>query len=105
MNTDNMKRQIQDAFDREDGVRRLVLCCSCFNMEKRAKEAFSVLFPEEIFPETIKGRDRLYKFAKETGNDHILAISKLTGKFAYYVKVKDNKIVEEYNLLTRSRIA
>ena len=105
MNTENMKKQIQDAFDREANKKRLILCCSCFNMEKKAREAFSLLFPDEISPDVIKGKDRLYKFAKEINNDHILAISKLSGRFAYYVELEDNKIVKEYNLITGRRIA
>lgn len=83
----------------------VILCCSCFNMEKKAKEAFSLLFPDAAFPEVIKGRDRLYKFAKEIDNDHILAISKLSGKFAYYVELDDNKITKEYDLIRGSRVA
>lgn len=105
MNMDEMKKQISDAFDREAGIQKVILCCSCFNMEKRAREAFSLLFPDEVFPDVIKGKDRLYKFAKEINNDHVLAISKLSGRFAYYVELKDNKIVKEYDLIRGSRIA
>lgn len=106
MNTENMKKQIQDAFDREANKKRLILCCSCFNMGKKASEAFSLLFPNEVLPDIIKGRDRIYKLGKELSNDHILAISKLSGRFAYYVELdKDNKIIKEYDLLTGRRIA
>lgn len=105
MNMDEVKKQISDAFDREAGIQKLILCCSCFNMEKKARGAFSLLFPDEISPDVIKGKDRLYKFAKEINNDHILAISKLSGRFAYYVELKDNKIVKEYDLIRGSRIA
>ena len=105
MNMDEVKKQISDAFDREAGIQKLILCCSCFSMEKKAREAFSLLFPDEVSPDVIKGRDRLYKFAKEINNDHILAISKLSGRFAYYVELKDNKIVKEYDLIRGSRIA
>lgn len=74
-------------------------------MSKKASEAYSLLFPSEILPDIIKGRDRIYKFAKEIGNDHLLAISKLSGKFAYYVKIDGDKIVEEYDLIHGRRIA
>ena len=84
---------------------KYILTCSCFNMGKKASEAFSVLFPQEVLPPIVKGRDRLYKLGKELSNDHIIAISKLSGKFAYYVGLEDNKVVEEYNLLTGKRIA
>lgn len=105
MNMDEMKKRISDAFDREAGTQKLILCCSCFNMEKKAREAFSLIFPDEVSPNVIKGKDRLYKFAKEINNDHILAISKLSGKFAFYVELEDGKIKEEYNLLTGKRIS
>ena len=74
-------------------------------MGKRAAEAFSVLFPTEVLPDIIKGRDRLYKLGKELNNDHIIAISKLSGKYAYYVELDGDKIVKEYDLLRGSRLA
>lgn len=84
---------------------KYILTCSCFNMGKRAAEAFSVLFPTEVLPDIVKGRDRLYKLGKELGNDHIIAISKLSGKYAYYVELDGGKIVKEYDLLRGSRLA
>lgn len=89
----------------ESNKKCLILCCSCFNQEKKAREAFSLLFPDKVSPDVIKGKDRLYKFAKEIGNDHILAISKLSGRFAYYVKLEGDKIVEEWDLIHGKRIA
>lgn len=84
----------------------VILTCSCHNMSKRASEAFCLLYPQSVLPEIVKGRDRLHKLAKELGNDHILAISKLSGKFAYYVELDDdNTITKEINLLTGGRIA
>lgn len=83
-----------------------ILCCSCHNMDKRASEAFSLLFPDQVLPEIVKGRDRLYKFAKSLNNDHLIAISKLSGRFAYYVELdEDNKVTKEINLVTGARIA
>ena len=83
-----------------------ILCCSCFRMDKKASEAFSILFPNEVLPDIIKGRDRIYKFAKSINNDHITAISKLGGKFAYFIELNNNnKIVKEYDLVTGKRIA
>lgn len=106
MNTDEMKKQIQDAFDREDGIKRFILTCSCHNMGKRASEAFCLLYPQSVLPEIVRGRDRLYKLGKSLDNQHILAISKLSGKFAYYVELEDNNtITKEINLLTGVRTA
>lgn len=83
----------------------IILTCSCFRMDKKAVEAFAMLFPNKVAPDVIKGRDRIAKFAKSINNDHITAISKLTGKFAYYVELKDNKIITEYDLMKGKRIA
>lgn len=82
---------------------KYILTCSCHNMGKRASEAFSLLFPNQVLPSIVKGKDRLYKLGKELGNDHLLAISKLSGKFAYYVEIEDNKIIKEVNLLNGKR--
>lgn len=87
-------------------MRKFILICSCFNMGKKASEAYALKFPNEVLPPIIKGRDRIAKFAAETKNEHIKAIGKLSGRFAYYVKLDDdNNIVEEYNLTTGQRIA
>lgn len=86
-------------------MKNYILTCSCFRMDKKAAEAFSVLFPNMVLPAIIKGRDRIYKLSQQLKNEHIKAISKLSGKFAYYVELDDDKIVKEYNLLTGNRIA
>lgn len=88
-------------------MKKYILCCSCFGMEKRAKEAFGLLtYGREVLPEIVKGRDRLYKLGKSLDNQHIIAISKLSGRFAYCVELDDkNTITKEINLLTGGRIA
>lgn len=85
---------------------KYLLVCSCFNMEKKAREAFSVLFPNEVSPTVVKGKDNIAKLSKSFDNEHIRAISKLTGKFAFYVHMNEsNQITEEYNLITMKRTA
>lgn len=84
---------------------KYILICSCFGQQKRAVEAFSVLYPNEILPDIIKGKDRLYKFAKEKNNDHLLALSKISGKFAYYVEMDGDNIIKEVNLMNGRRLA
>lgn len=85
-------------------MNRYILVCSCHKMDKKASETFCLLFPNEVLPDIIRGRDRIHKLAKELGNDHILAISKLSGKFAYYVEVENGKIIKEINLINGKRI-
>lgn len=84
---------------------RYIICCSCAKMDKKASEAFSLLFPGEPVPNIVKGRDRVFKLAQSIGNEHIKALSKLSGKFAYYVELEDGKVVKEYNLVTGARTA
>lgn len=106
MDTENMKKQIQDAFDRESGIKRYILVCSCHNQEKKALDAFKIAFLGMPIPEVVKGRDRLYKLGKELGNGHIIAISKLSGRYAYYVELDDEGMIKlEYNLTTMRRTA
>ena len=82
-----------------------ILTCSCFRMDKKAAEAFSMLYPDRILPTIVKGRDRIFKLSQELENKHIEAISKLSGKFMYYVRMIDGEIVEEVNLTNGKRIA
>lgn len=82
-----------------------ILVCSCFRMDKKATQAFAVLFPDQVCPDVIRGRDRIYKWAKSLKNDHLVALSKLSGKFAYYVDIENDKIVEEWDLLKGTRIS
>lgn len=81
-----------------------ILICTCFNQEKKAREAFSVLFPNEVCPDVVKGKDKIFKFAKEVGNKHIEAIAKLSGRFAYYVELDGNNIIMEYDLMKGNRL-
>lgn len=85
-------------------MREFIFTCSCHNMGKKASEAFCLLFPDKVLPEIIKGRDRVYKLAQELANEHIKAISKLSGKYAYYIQFENGKIVKEYDLLSGKRI-
>lgn len=81
-----------------------LLICTCFNQEKKAMQAFSVIFPNEVCPDVIKGKDKIFKFAKEVDNKHIEAIAKLSGRFAYYVELDGNRIIKEYDLVKGTRI-
>lgn len=86
-------------------MRQIILICSCHGQDKKAESAFKLLFPDKPLPEIIRGRDRIYKFAMEIGNEHIKAISKLSGRYAYYIELNGDKIISEYNLTTGEKIA
>ena len=74
-------------------------------MAKRASEAFNTIFPNEVLPEIVKGRDRIYKLSQKINNDHIKAISRLSGKYAYYIELDGDTIIKEYDLVHSKRIA
>lgn len=82
-----------------------ILTCSCFRMDKKAMESFALMFPDKVQPEIIRGRDRIYKLSQKINNEHIKAISKLTGRYAYYVQLENDIIVKEYDLLRGKRIS
>lgn len=85
--------------------RHIILCCSCMRQDKKALEVHAQMFPD-VPVEVVKGRDRLAKLADQLSNSHIRAISRLSGRFAYLeVLSPNNDILEEYNLLTKRRIA
>lgn len=86
-------------------MKSYIVCCSCFNMAKRASQAFSTMFPDEVLPPIIKGRDRVYRLSQDLGNEHIKAISKLSGKYAYYIELDGDTIIKEYDLVHGKRIA
>lgn len=74
-------------------------------MDKKAMESFALMFPDKVQPEIIRGRDRIYKLSQKINNEHIKAISKLTGRYAYYVQLENDIIVKEYDLLRGKRIS
>ena len=82
-----------------------ILTCSCFRMDKIALESFAMMFPDKVAPEVIRGRDRIFKLSQSLKNEHIKAISKLTGRYAYYIQLDNGIIVKEYDLLRGKRIS
>lgn len=84
-------------------TRRVILTCSCAHQDKKAIEAFKLVFPEAPIPEVVKGRDRIYKLSRQLNSDYIKSISRLSGKYSYYVKVWDDGTIESWNLMTGSR--
>lgn len=85
-------------------MQKVILTCSCNNMDKKAKTAFELMFPGEPMPEIIRGRDRIYRLAQEKSNEHLKAISKLSGRYAYYIEMDGDKIIKEINLTTGVRV-
>lgn len=86
-------------------MKRYLVCCGCGGMDRKAKATFSVLFPQEEVPPVIRGKDNVQKLATSLDNEHIKALSKLSGKFAYYLELNDdNTITKEVDLLRKARV-
>lgn len=85
-------------------TKEAILVCSCFGQEKKAIASFAIAFPDRVVPEIIKGKDKIFKYAQSVKNKHIEAISKLSGRFAYYVELDGNNIVMEYDLVNNRRL-
>ena len=85
---------------------KYLLVCSCSGGEEKAKIAYEIAKPNTPIPQVIKGKEAIAKLASQYNNDHLRSISKLNGKFSYYVDITDSgKITEEYDLITGKRIA
>lgn len=85
-------------------MRKLILTCSCSGQDKKALEAYSLLFPDSSIPEVVRGRDHVYKLYQETKNDHIKALSRLNGRYSYYLELEGNDIIKEIDLITGKRV-
>lgn len=84
---------------------KYLLLCSCSGQEKKATMSYNIIFPDTPLPEIIRGKEAIAKFALTQNNDHLKAISKLKGRFSYYVNIENGKILEEYDLITGKRIS
>lgn len=84
---------------------KYILICSCSGQDKKAVEAYKIMFPDAPIPEVVRGRDRINQLYLKTNNDHIKAISRLNGKYAYYVEMEGGTITKEYNLTNGRRVA
>lgn len=85
---------------------KYIFVCQCSGGPEKAKAAYEILFPNAQMPQIIKGKEAIAKFASQYQNDHLKAIAKLKGNFAYYLDISTTgKITEEYDLITGKRLA
>ena len=87
-----------------------ILICSCSGVQEKAKTSFKIIFPDREQPAIHRGRDIVKKLAdKYPGTNlgrYLSAISKKSGRYAYYIKAdEDYNIVESYDLFTGKRLA
>lgn len=85
-----------------------LVICECSGMQKQAKLAFEISFPDKEVPPVCRGKSQIEELAgQKTGTDfsrYLMAISKKNGKFAYYIEEDDGHVTFSYDLLKGKRI-
>ena len=85
-----------------------LIICGCSGMPRRAESAFRIAFPGAKTPVVYRGKSRITELAgQHSGTDfsrYLLAISKKSGKFAYYIKEEDGVVTLNYDLLKGKRL-
>lgn len=82
--------------------------CGCSGMQHRAESAFKIAFPRKATPTVCRGKSQISELAgKHSGTDlarYLLAISKKSGRFAYYIEENNGTVTLNYDLLKGRRI-
>lgn len=85
-----------------------LVICGCSGMKRRAESAFKIAFPRKEAPVVYRGKSQIAELAgQHSGTDfsrYLLAISKKTGKFAYYIKEENGAVTLNYDLLKGKRL-
>ena len=84
--------------------------CSCSGVRERAEAGFKILFPKDETPNVYRGEAAIIKVAHANSGtnlgEYLTAISKMNGRFAYYVESDDaGNVIDNYNLLTGKKVA
>ena len=85
-----------------------LIICGCSGMPRRAESAFKILFPDKKTPPICRGKSQIAELAgRRFGTDlsrYLLAISKKSGKFAYYIEEDGGAVTLNYDLLKGKRL-
>ena len=77
-------------------------------MQHRAESALKIAFPLKTTPTVCRGKSQIAQLAgQHSGTDlsrYLLAISKKSGKFAYYIEENNGTVTLNYDLLKGKRI-
>lgn len=89
---------------------RVILVCTCSGMKEKAKTAFSILYPNDEFPEMFVGKDAIKKFAAARSGTNIAnyaeATAKQNGQFSYLIDYDEKgDVTSIYNLKTGKKVA
>ena len=85
-----------------------LVICGCSGMQHRAESAFKIAFPRKATPTVCKGKSQIAQLAgQRSGTDlsrYLLAISKKSGKFAYYIEEDNGTVTMNYDLLKGKKV-
>lgn len=85
-----------------------LIICGCSGMQHKAELAFNVAFPRKAIPTVCRGKSQISELAgRHSGTDlsrYLLAISKKSGRFAYYIEEDNGVVTLNYDLLKGKRI-
>lgn len=85
-----------------------LIICGCSGMQHRAESSFKIAFPRKETPTVCRGKSQIAQLAgQRSGTDfsrYLLAISKKSGRFAYYIEEEDGAVSLNYDLLKGKRL-
>lgn len=85
-----------------------LVICGCSGMQHRAESALKIAFPLKTTPTVCRGKSQIAQLAgQHSGTDlsrYLLAISKKSGRFAYYIEDNDGTVTMNYDLLKGKKV-
>lgn len=86
-----------------------IISCDCAEIDEKSKASHALLFPNQPTPRIVHQK-MLYKFMQTIAKDSMFYayldknFLNNKGKFSYFFRVDDGKIVSQYNLLTGKKV-
>ena len=86
-----------------------IISCDCAEIDEKSKASHALLFPNQTTPRIVHQK-MLYKFMQTIAKDSMFYayldknFLNNKGKFSYFFRVDDGKIVSQYNLLTGKKV-
>lgn len=86
-----------------------IISCDCAEIDEKSKASHALLFPKQPTPRIVHQK-MLYKFMQTIAKDSMFYayldknFLNNKGKFSYFFRVDDGKIVSQYNLLTGKKV-
>lgn len=86
-----------------------IVVCKCSGMKEKAVSAFKISNPLKEVPQVVVGANAIGVLAEQKPNtnfcNYLKAISKKSGRYAYYIKEDNGDVVSTYDLIKGKRVA